>query len=570
MTTTNIIVSVFFFFFILILITIYKKHTTYKGICTVSILNNIKLFYVISKNWEDYVINEKKELFTLNINNNTWAGYNSSLTLQIDQTSFIFLILVSFIGFLTNIYILSYFKYEQRAEEFILLINWFILGMMVFLMSENFISIILGWECIGLSSFFLINFWVDKTSTINSSIKAFTFNKISDIFILVGLINFWHIYQIDNISSIRYVGSTIDNTYSLEFGCLCLIIGCFVKSAQFIFHLWLPDSMEAPVPASALIHSATLVSAGIYLILKFYFMVDICSLSSFLFYWGSITGFYGGLVAAHQTDLKKILAYSTISHCGFLVVSIVFNNWTITFTYLFLHGIYKASVFFCAGFFIKYFSSQDNRLMGKSKGILLLKIFLIFTVINLSGLPFTWGYLYKNLFFQGFTLLEYNVFFCSFLILGMLTSIVYCFKILKFTLFDNKNNNNFLELLLQNNTYRKLKYNNFVLSNGLCITIVYVFSFYFYFFINNFFWETGIDVCVNNSSPNISAAPIFYKLGIKYLIYYFLFLLIVYLIVFILCRINISFRINYFYFFIIMSAIFAHLIYSFLRFFFFW
>jgi len=147
---------------------------------------------------------------------------------------------------------------------------------------------------------------------------------------------------------------------------ICLLLCAFIKSAQFGFHIWLPDSMEAPVPASALIHSATLVSAGIFLILRFYSLFEILSYSKYIMVFvGSFTACYGGWVSSFQTDIKRLLAYSTISHCGFLVVLCgLFNlNWVLS--YLYIHGFFKALTFMCAGNIIRFSKNiQDYRRMG--------------------------------------------------------------------------------------------------------------------------------------------------------------------------------------------------------------
>ena len=157
--------------------------------------------------------------------------------------------------------------------------------------------------------------------------------------------------------------------------------------------------MEAPVPASSLIHSATLVSAGIYLLLKFQTLyIETCFFKN-IFILGSITACYGGLVAASQTDVKRLLAYSTISHCGFIIAAIPLNNFVVVIVYLYLHGLFKAVTFFCVGSLIKYTNTQDTRYMGQLKTQMFNTSTLTICSINLGGLPFTFGYLYKYLFF---------------------------------------------------------------------------------------------------------------------------------------------------------------------------
>jgi NADH:ubiquinone oxidoreductase subunit 5 (subunit L)/multisubunit Na+/H+ antiporter MnhA subunit len=195
--------------------------------------------------------------------------------------------------------------------------------------------------------------------------------------------------------------------------------------------------MEAPVPASALIHSATLVSAGIYLLLRFTPIVTLNNLQILAIIIGSITAAYGGLVSASQTDMKKLLAYSTISHCGFLFVTIGTEVYTTVIIYLFLHGLFKALTFFCAGSFIRVAGSQDTRFMGALNRILPVDtIFLIICAFNLGGLPFSLGYLYKNVLISSLLTSNTTPLIIGFCTIGLLTSILYVYRLVYYSAFD--------------------------------------------------------------------------------------------------------------------------------------
>jgi NADH-ubiquinone oxidoreductase chain 5 len=240
--------------------------------------------------------------------------------------------------------------------------------------------------------------------------------------------------------------------------------------------------MEAPVPASALIHSATLVSAGIFILLKFNIIFINTNLINVIFTLGSITACYGGIVAACQTDMKKLLAYSTISHCGFIFTSIVLNNFTITITYLYLHGLFKALTFFCAGSIIKLNSTQDTRLMGSLKNQLFHIITLILAIINLAGLPFTFGQLYKELFLNFLIINSINFINFGMLLCGLLSGIVYSFKLIYYSCFDFKKGEfSINELFAQTSNYLKLINFNF----SFAISFSFLFFFFFHFFYNN-------------------------------------------------------------------------------------
>jgi len=226
-------------------------------------------------------------------------------------------------------------------------------------------------------------------------------------------------------------------TGAYETAIFCLFFCTMFKSAQLIGHLWLPDSMEAPVPASALIHSATLVSAGIYLLLRFTPLVCLSNLHILAIGLGSVTAAYGAIISASQTDMKKLLAYSTISHCGFLFVTVGTQMYTATIIYLFLHGLFKALTFFCAGSFIRVAGSQDTRLMGNLNRILPVDtVFLIICAFNLGGLPFSVGYLYKSIFIASMLSTNTTLFFFGLCIVGLLSSIVYVYRLVFYSAFD--------------------------------------------------------------------------------------------------------------------------------------
>ena len=240
--------------------------------------------------------------------------------------------------------------------------------------------------------------------------------------------------------------------------------------------------MEAPVPASSLIHSATLVSAGIYLILKFQTIYLVTNLSNIIFFLGSITACYGGVVAASQSDVKKLLAYSTISHCGFIVTTIGLNNFLVTTVYLYLHGLFKAVTFFCVGSLIKYNGTQDTRLMGMVKFQILNILFLIICSTNLGGLPFTVGYMYKELYLTILSVSNFNFISYGFCSIGLLSSVIYTYKLIYYSCFD------FRKGYLQTQILYLQNYSE--LFNGLFLNFTYVkfFAFFIIYLYTIFFF----------------------------------------------------------------------------------
>jgi len=482
------LLSIIFLFFVnLVGITFMRRLLTYKGIKILLIAMNIILTGTCLSAWTFFIVKYGVEASSIKLNSNNWTNISYELVFKINSLSFLFIMLVSVIGLATNVYILNYFKYEERSEEFMLLINWFILSMIFLVIGNNFFTIIIGWELIGLTSFLLINFWKFKITTLGCSFKAFTFNKISDIFLMISFCLMWNLYKINNIDTLLMSLSlnTSNNTTVLLYSGICLIISSSIKSAQIFGHLWLPDSMEAPVPASSLIHSATLVSAGIYLILKFQTIFMITNLMPFIFFIGSVTACFGGLVAASQSDMKKLLAYSTISHCGFIFASIALNNFVITIVYLYLHGLYKALTFFCAGSLIKNNGTQDMRLMGTAKNQIINILCLIISSINLGGLPYTFGYLYKFLFLNMLIISPANFISYGFNIIGLLCGVVYVFKIIFYSCFDyRKGVLDTITLLIQNNfmNFKALVY-KFTVTKVVAFSIIYIFSIFFFIIV---------------------------------------------------------------------------------------
>lgn len=527
-----------YFFINLLIATVSRRHLTYKGVQFIMILNNILLTIFCLYYWNFFILNCAAESVSLRLNSNNWLNINYEILLKIDVLSYLFILLVNIIGLATNFYILNYFKYEERGEEFILLINWFIFSMIFLVISNNFFTLIIGWELIGLTSFLLINFWRFKITTLGCSFKAFTFNKFSDIFLMIGFCLLWNKYKtgnVDTILTLINLNPLNSNNVLLNSG-ICILISSCIKSAQIIGHLWLPDSMEAPVPASSLIHSATLVSAGIYLLLKFYTIFVLSGLIDIIFFIGSFTACYGGIVAASQSDMKKLLAYSTISHCGFIVASISLNNFLVTVVYLYLHGLFKALTFFCAGSVIKFNGTQDTRLMGMNKNQLVNIITLTIASINLGGLPFTFGYLYKFLFLNYLMISPFSIISYGLNIVGMLCSVVYVFKLIYYSCFDyRKGPYQILSALIQNNpNWIKHLLFNFTIVKVIAFSIIYLFGCSFFFFIKFFFLKNYYFIFYSGSFETndfMYLSELFYSSSHLMSIFYILFVTTIFILV---------------------------------------
>lgn len=370
------------------------------------------------------------------------SGFDGNISILIDNVSYSFSMLTSLISFCVLMYAFSYMRFERNILNFIVYYKLFGWSMILLVLSNSWFCLILGWELIGITSFLLINFWSTKITTLKSAIKAFTFNKVSDAaLILCACLSLsLGFYNINSTMSAAPTFANLHinllgNSYSYASILLTfLVIASFCKSAQFGFHFWLPDSMEAPVPASALIHSATLVSAGIYLLLRFNYLFLLCSgISDVYCVITAFTAFYGAIIASYQTDVKKILAYSTISHCGLLMFSVVMHSPFITIFYLLAHGFFKSLNFICVGNFIQYSNNyQDVSKMGRYFNLFRFEFFFFFiTLFNLSSAPMFFCFFSKHWLLNQATSNGYlNLVCASFLFLAAFCGFFYSSKLL--------------------------------------------------------------------------------------------------------------------------------------------
>lgn len=469
-------------------------------------------FFLVSNNFIKIITGK---WFTL------YGFLNVNFEFYIDSISYSFMLLTITIAMFVYIYVYSYFRYDANVERLILFINCFVISMVVLVTSGNLFVFFLGWELIGLTSFFLINFWSSRISTLKSAFKAYVFNKFSDVSILISIII---VISTTNDTSILILNNQIShyiNFYvvimGLDFSIIELIsfffiFAAFVKSAQFGTHTWLPDSMEAPVPASALIHSATLVSAGVFLLLRFSPLFEVSIYAQCIIpLVGSFTAFFGGICAAYQSDIKRILAYSTISHCGFLMLSYSLLVPEYTILYLYVHGFFKAAVFLCAGNVIRFSRNyQDFRKMGFFAKYLPFEFFASFIcLINLCGLPFTLGFYIKHLLIVGTSTNSIIQYFILINVIGgAVSGLFYSYKFFFYSFLDVKKSN---KIIYDDSASIKLKshfYSNTSLASNVAIICLIITSYcislcLFNVFINKNSFGSALDIYSVYSSLNI-------------------------------------------------------------------
>ena len=488
---------------------------SYLGIYGVFIINLITLFtlwisviiyfdfFFVENNFFKIIVGK---WFTL------YGSFNVNFEFYVDSVSYSFMLLTITIAMFVYIYVYSYFRYDSNVERLILFINCFVISMVILVVSGNLFVFFLGWELIGLTSFLLINFWSSRISTLKSAFKAYTFNKFSDVSILISVILI--ILLINDVSVItlnsqigfykNYYITILNYDLSIiEIISFFFISAAFVKSAQFGTHIWLPDSMEAPVPASALIHSATLVSAGVFLLLRFSSLFEISTYAFYIIpFIGSFTAFFGGVCSLYQSDIKRILAYSTISHCGFLMVSYSLFIPEYTVLYLYIHGFFKAAVFLCAGNIIRFSRNyQDFKRMGLFFKYIPFEFFASFVcLINLCGLPFTMGFYIKHLLVIGLStnnILYYFVFVN--VIGGAISGLFYSYKFFFYSFLDVKKAKKIIYDSSSQPLLSSFFYSNTSLASNITITSLILVSYYislklFNVFLNKNSIGSGLDI----------------------------------------------------------------------------
>jgi len=358
-------------------------------------------------------------LFWNGIQNNTYGNYKifewissgnfiANWSINIDPLSSIMLVVVTFVSALVHIYSIGYMSHDPHKPRFMSYLSLFTFSMLVLVVSDNFLQLFFGWEGVGLCSYLLIGFWYKKESANNAAIKAFIVNRVGDfglaigiflIFFYFGTINFKEVFDLapqfleKNIVFLGFESSLITLI------CLFLFIGAMGKSAQFLLHTWLPDAMEGPTPVSALIHAATMVTAGVFLVVRcsplFEYSQTALNLVTIV---GMITAIFAASVALVQNDIKKIVAYSTCSQLGYMFFAAGVGAYHVAMFHLFTHAFFKALLFLGSGSVIHAFKDeQDIRNMGGvRKKLPYTYIFMLIGTLALTGFPFFSGFYSKD------------------------------------------------------------------------------------------------------------------------------------------------------------------------------
>ena len=327
----------------------------------------------------------------------------------IDQLTAMMMVVVTFVSLMVHVYTIGYMEEDDGYQRFFAYISLFTFSMLMLVMSNNLLQLFFGWEAVGLVSYLLIGFWYTKPSAIYANLKAFMVNRVGDFgFVLgIGLLVAWtgsldyaEIFaaapNLEKVT-IQLIGDTPWSLITVT--CICLFVGAMGKSAQFPLHVWLPDSMEGPTPISALIHAATMVTAGIFMVSRMSPLYEMSEVAlSFVMIIGAITAFFMGLMGIIQNDIKRVVAYSTLSQLGYMTVALGASAYSVAVFHLMTHAFFKALLFLGAGsVIIGMHHDQDIRHMGGLRKYMPITwVTSLIGSLALVGTPFFSGFYSKE------------------------------------------------------------------------------------------------------------------------------------------------------------------------------
>ena len=364
-----------------------------------AILSSIVLYDVIANQYQDNIIIAK------------WISSGSldvNWSMKIDPLSAVMLVVVTSVSSLVHIYSIGYMSHDPHKPRFMAYLSLFTFAMLMLVTSDNFIQLFFGWEGVGLCSYFLIGFWFKKDTANAAAIKAFLVNRVGDFGFALGIFLIFYLFGTVNYSEVfTLIPTIIDknlvflgiNINAIDLICLLLFIGAMGKSAQILLHTWLPDAMEGPTPVSALIHAATMVTAGVFLVVRCSPIYEYSELAlNVITIVGMSTAFFAATVALVQTDIKKIIAYSTCSQLGYMFFAAGVGAYNVAMFHLFTHAFFKALLFLGSGSVIHAFKDEQNinKMGGVWKKLPYTYTLMIIGTLALTGFPFLSGFYSKD------------------------------------------------------------------------------------------------------------------------------------------------------------------------------
>src|SRR6266481_1806072 len=329
-------------------------------------------------------------------------------SLRVDTLTAVMLVVVNTISSLVHLYSIGYMDEDPNRPRFFSYLSLFTFAMLMLVTADNLVQLFFGWEGVGLASYLLIGFWYQKPSANAAAIKAFVVNRVGDFGFALGIFAIFMLIGSTDLETIfagapGLTGKTIDffgwHADALTLTCLLLFMGAMGKSAQFLLHTWLPDAMEGPTPVSALIHAATMVTAGVFMVARLSPLFELApDAQAVVMFFGATTAFFAATVGLVQNDIKRIVAYSTCSQLGYMFVAMGAGAYSVGMFHLFTHAFFKALLFLGSGSVIyAMHHEQDIRNMGGLKDrIPFTYIVMVIGTLALTGFPLTAGYFSKD------------------------------------------------------------------------------------------------------------------------------------------------------------------------------
>nr|QLY89948.1 NADH dehydrogenase subunit 5 [Nanna fasciata] len=406
----------------------------YLSICTISFITLI--FFSIFSFMMGMIFIMKDNMILIEFEIISLNSLNIVMTLLLDWMSLIFMSFVLMISSLVIFYSKEYMKNDYKINRFIMLVLMFVFSMMLLIISPNLISILLGWDGLGLVSYCLVIYF-QNVKSYNAGMLTVLSNRIGDVALLLAIA--WML----NYGSWNYIFylEIMQNDVEMKMIGLLVMLAAMTKSAQIPFSSWLPAAMAAPTPVSALVHSSTLVTAGVYLLIRFNILLSVSWLGNLLLLLSGLTMFMAGLGANYEFDLKKIIALSTLSQLGLMMSILSMGYYKLAFFHLLTHALFKALLFMCAGAIIHNMNNcQDIRLMG-SLSMMMPLTSSCFNLANLAlcGMPFLAGFYSKDLILEMVSLSYINFFsfFLYFFSTGL--TVCYSFRLVYYTMTGDSN-----------------------------------------------------------------------------------------------------------------------------------
>jgi NADH-ubiquinone oxidoreductase chain 5 len=415
-----------------------------------------------------------------------WSFHFDSLTVSM-------LIPVLIVSSLVHIYSIGYMSNDPHNQRFFSYLSLFTFMMIILVTANNFLLMFVGWEGVGICSYLLVSFWFTRIAANQSSMSAFLTNRVGDCFLTIGMFAIlWSLGNID-YSTVFSLAPYISENIVTIIG-ICLLIGAMAKSSQVGLHVWLPMAMEGPTPVSALIHAATMVTAGVYLLMRASPLIEYSSTVLILCLWiGAITTIFSSLIGLFQQDIKKVIAYSTMSQLGMMVIAVGLSSYNIALFHLINHAFYKGLLFLGAGAVIHAVAdNQDFRKYGGLRPFLPLTYsVMLIASLSLVAFPFMTGFYSKDFILES----SYGQFYFSSTVvyfiatIGAMFTTLYSVKVLYLTFLTNPNG----PLI----NYKQVHESNIFMS--LPLIILAVFSIFFGYITKDIFIGLGSGFFADNS-----------------------------------------------------------------------